>query len=113
MLFDNGPGGGATSRGVAYDMDVGTMTLDVTGEYAMENAAGNPIVCPRGGSLFHTLGGNALATCPETVPSAPYAVINEFDGSNNVVWSLELECDSVGTDYDPAGVAFRGYANPW
>lgn len=113
LLFDNGPGGGATSRGVAYDMDVGTMTLDVTGEYAMENAAGNPIVCPMVGSLFHTLGGNALATCPETVPSAPYAVINEFDGSNNVVWSLELECDSSPDDYDPAGVAFRGYANPW
>ncbi len=113
LIFDNGPGGGASTRGVAYDMDVGAMTLDVTGEYEMENAAGNPIMCPAGGSLFHTLGGHALATCPETNPAAPYAVINEFNGSNNVVWSLELECDSAPTNYDPAGIAFRGYANPW
>ena len=59
-----------------------------------------------------TLLGNAVITCPETRPSAPYAAINEFDGSNNVVWALNLEC-APAIDYAPAGIAFRGYPNPW
>jgi hypothetical protein len=112
MLLDNGTAG-AASRGLALEMDVGALTLEATYEYGVEDVSGTPAACPAGGSAFHTLGGNGVVTCPQTGPAnGRFAIINEFAGSNSVVWGVELECTPT-VDYDPAGIAFRGYPNPW
>lgn len=111
MLFDNGPGGGVKSKGMAYEMDVGAMTLDGLGEYTVEDSTGATKFCSAGGSAFLTLGGNAVVTCPANGGNDSPASINEFDATNNVVWALDVHCP--GPTYLPAGIAFRGYANPW
>lgn len=111
MLFDNGPGGGVKSKGMTYTMDVGLMTLDALAEYTVEDSSGATKACSAGGSAFLALGGNAVVTCPANGgPDSP-ASINEFDATNNVVWALDMECNPAS--YLPAGIAFRGYANPW
>ena len=107
VLFDNHSSSSGPTRGVVYSLDDGTMEIDAIEQYTMLDLGPSTIYCPFGGSAWQTLGGNAFLTCPQT---SGHAIFNEFDGSDSVIWTVELECDG-GASYLPVGSAFCGYAN--
>ncbi len=109
-LFDNRVDVAGNSRGVIYEIDESLMTVESIEQYTVENVTGGNTDCPMGGNLVKMLSGNALTTCPQWGSGDTRAVINEFDGSDNAVWTVELEC---ATDYKPTGNAFRSYPNIW
>lgn len=108
VLFDNHAGG--DTRGVVYSLDTYAMEIDAIEQYTMLDDSSATIACLFGGSAWLTLGGNAFLTCP-MANGTEHAVLNEFDGSDNVIWTVQMECDPGSPDYDPVGSAFRGYAN--
>lgn len=109
VMFDNKwlvPG----ARGVVYSVDTGTWTLDALEEFTMQDLSSSTVECSIGGSTAVMLGGNVLTTCPsESSTSNHYAVFNEFDAANNIIRTVEMECNGL----DPTSTAFRAYTNPW
>lgn len=118
VVFDNHYGGGGVARGVMYDLDDSAGTASAAHSYTMKDGSAANVTCGSGGSAYALTGGNFFATCPETGTGASRrAVFNEFFAddatSPNLRWTVEMQCDNGGTNYDAVATAFRGYPNVW